>query len=241
MRVLSGSRSGGALAESCLAAIVEDRNVQSAQHVIESVLATEDGDRPGVAADAAEDCARIADLIDSPALLERSSLPVLRGFLARLDSVIDDAVVERIDWVPVRCVDGYEEWEEVTVRQRDPRGDAIIAIAAELERVIELAAKALAGLCPGRERRLSHYKRALVVPPDSLDLERARWLIATMGLARGTEGGRAIAVLARRGYPSTSVSISGTTSGSFRSGTTLRQRRARSSRAHRSSSTTWAP
>jgi hypothetical protein len=100
---------------------------------------------PGLIADPVSDeCSRVADLLDSPGLFERPSLAVLRGFLARLDAVIDELVIERRDWVPVRCVDGYEEFEEVTVRERDTRADAVIAIAGQLERVIELAARTVA-------------------------------------------------------------------------------------------------
>jgi hypothetical protein len=74
------------------------------------------------------------------------------------------------------------------------------AIPPERQRRFDRAVKALADLCAGRERRLSHYKRAPGGSPDPLDLERARWLLVAMGLARGTDGGGAIAALARRGH-----------------------------------------
>jgi hypothetical protein len=74
------------------------------------------------------------------------------------------------------------------------------AIPPERQRRFDRAFAALAALCPGRERRLSDFKRSGTVPSDPLDLERARWLLIAMGLARGTEGGAAIAGLARLGY-----------------------------------------
>jgi hypothetical protein len=74
------------------------------------------------------------------------------------------------------------------------------AIAPDRQRRFDRAFQALAMLCLGQERRLSDYKSAYAMRIDPLALERARWLLLIMGLARGTEGGRAIAVLARRGY-----------------------------------------
>jgi hypothetical protein len=74
------------------------------------------------------------------------------------------------------------------------------AIPPERQRRFDCAFRALAALCPGREGRLSDFKRAGFVQSDPLDLERARWLLVAMGLARGTDGGMAIARLARRGY-----------------------------------------
>jgi hypothetical protein len=74
------------------------------------------------------------------------------------------------------------------------------AIAPDRQRRFDRAFQALAALCPGRERRLSHYKVAPRTIIEPLVVERARWLIVAMSLARGTEGSRTIAVLARRGY-----------------------------------------
>lgn len=93
---------------------------------------------------AGEDCAGIADLLDDSTLFERSTLAALREFLVRIEDVIDGTFVERRVWVPVRCIDGHEEYEKITVRDRDPRGDALAAIAVELETVIELAARTVA-------------------------------------------------------------------------------------------------
>lgn len=74
------------------------------------------------------------------------------------------------------------------------------AIAPNRQRRFDRAFQALAALCPGRERRLSDFKVAHVARIDPLAMERARWLIVAMTLVRGTEGGRALVVLARRGY-----------------------------------------
>ncbi|MCU0230430.1 MAG: hypothetical protein MUC67_03515 [Acidobacteria bacterium] len=67
-------------------------------------------------------------------------------------------------------------------------------------RRFDRACHALAQLCLGRERRLGNWIAAQDVTTDPLVIERARWLLIVMGHARGTEGGRAIASLARRGY-----------------------------------------
>jgi hypothetical protein len=74
------------------------------------------------------------------------------------------------------------------------------AIPPDRQRRFDHAFRALAALCPGRERRLSDYKIATTTQIDPLDLERARWLLVSMGIARATEGGAAIARLARLGF-----------------------------------------
>lgn len=89
-------------------------------------------------------CARFADLLEQADLFERSTIAALREFLSSVDDALEATLVERRDWVPVRCLDGYEDYEEVTFWQSDARGDAIAAIAAELETVIELATRTVA-------------------------------------------------------------------------------------------------
>jgi hypothetical protein len=74
------------------------------------------------------------------------------------------------------------------------------AIAPDRQRRFDRAFQALAELCPGRERRLSDYKVAPYVAIDPLTVETARSLLHAMALSRDTAGGRAISLLARRGY-----------------------------------------
>jgi hypothetical protein len=78
------------------------------------------------------------------------------------------------------------------------------AIAPERQRRFDLAFRAIASLCPGRERRISDYKAARSAHIDPLTIERVRWLLVTMSLARGTEGGAAMTAILRRGYTVTS-------------------------------------
>lgn len=78
------------------------------------------------------------------------------------------------------------------------------AIPPERQRRFDRAFLALAALCPGRERRVSHFKSAHLVRIDPLDIERARWLLVAMALSRGTAGGAAMAAILRRGYTVTS-------------------------------------
>jgi hypothetical protein len=65
--------------------------------------------------------------------------------LGDLCDVIETAVVRgtrrRTDWIAVRCIDGYEEFEEIARLERTPTGEALAAIAAELRAVIDLAAQ----------------------------------------------------------------------------------------------------
>jgi hypothetical protein len=97
-----------------------------------------------LAGDAGADCCRVADLLEQADLFERPTNAALREFLAALEDALEATFVERRDWVPVRCLDGYEDYEEVTIRRRDARGDAIAAIAAELETVIDPATRTVA-------------------------------------------------------------------------------------------------
>jgi hypothetical protein len=91
-----------------------------------------------------EECATIADILVHGDIFKQATIVSLRDFLVKLDDVIDGTTVARREWAPVRCLDGYEDWQEVTIRGRTERGDAIAAIAAELERVIELTVQTAA-------------------------------------------------------------------------------------------------
>jgi hypothetical protein len=92
----------------------------------------------------AKDCARLAGMLDDQALFEQSTIAALRELLGTIKDAIEDRTDERQVWVPVRCIDGDEEFEPVTVRERDLRARALAAIAAELGPVIELAARTVA-------------------------------------------------------------------------------------------------
>jgi hypothetical protein len=75
----------------------------------------------------------------------------------------------------------------------------------ERQRRFEAARRALEQMCrlyPPRRSDLLDAWWADVAPEE---IERVRWLIAAMELARGTRGGAAIAALAERGYAVTAV------------------------------------
>lgn len=91
-----------------------------------------------------EECGTIADVLEQGDIFEQPTIASLREFVAMLDDVIDGTIVERRDWAPVRCLDGYEDWQEVIIRGRTERGDAIAAIAKELQLVIELTTHTVA-------------------------------------------------------------------------------------------------
>jgi hypothetical protein len=80
-------------------------------------------------------------------------------------------------------------------------------ITPEGQRRFEAARRALAQMCPGRERRRSDWINAEWAEVAPRDLERVRWLLVAMGRARGTKGGDAVARLAERGYAVASGSL----------------------------------
>jgi hypothetical protein len=73
-------------------------------------------------------------------------------------------------------------------------------IAPHQQRAFEAARRAAMLLCRGYDRRPSRFRHHRDPEEDPETIERVRWLIVAMGLARGTPGGLAIAALARRGY-----------------------------------------
>lgn len=78
------------------------------------------------------------------------------------------------------------------------------SIPPERQRAFEAARRAAMALCPGHGRRGSFH--ALEGRMDPLVVERVRWLVVAMGVARGTPGGVAVAGIARLGYVVTATS-----------------------------------
>jgi hypothetical protein len=81
-------------------------------------------------------------------------------------------------------------------------------ITPERQRRFEAARRALEQMChvyPPRKSDLLDARWHTVTPEE---IERARWLMVSMGLARGTPGGAAIAALAERGYAVATVRFS---------------------------------
>lgn len=74
-----------------------------------------------------------------------------------------------------------------------------LRISPDQQRAYERARRAAMALCPGLLTPDSSrpWQTCIV---DSESIERYRFLIAAMGVARGTPGGLAIAALAHRGY-----------------------------------------
>ncbi|MCU0230431.1 MAG: hypothetical protein MUC67_03520 [Acidobacteria bacterium] len=83
----------------------------------------------------------IADRMEGERLFDRFTLRALGTLAEEIDGAVERETAEQVDWVPMRCIDGDEEFEPVTVRRRTPRGDALAAIAAELRAVTGLVAR----------------------------------------------------------------------------------------------------
>lgn len=73
-------------------------------------------------------------------------------------------------------------------------------IAPHQQRAFEAARRAATPLCPGYDRRPTRFRHGPGTELDPETIERVRWLVVAMGVARGTPGGLAVAAIARRGY-----------------------------------------
>lgn len=73
-------------------------------------------------------------------------------------------------------------------------------IAPQQQKAFEAARRAAMLLCPGYDRRPTRFRHSPETELDPEVIERVRWLIVAMGVARGTSGGLAVAAIARRGY-----------------------------------------
>lgn len=81
------------------------------------------------------------------------------------------------------------------------------SIPPDRQRAFEAARRAAMALCPGHCGRRTRFHAIAAGAEDPLVVERVRWLLVAMGVARGTPGGRAIAEIARLGYVMISTSI----------------------------------
>lgn len=79
------------------------------------------------------------------------------------------------------------------------------SIPRERQRAFESARRAAMSLCRGQDKGRYHLIGA--EEEDPAVIERVRWLVVAMGVARGTPGGRAIAEIARLGYVVTRTPI----------------------------------
>ena len=62
-------------------------------------------------------------------------------------------------------------------------------------------------LCRGQDKRQGRYHLIGAEEEDPVVIERVRWLVVAMGVARGTPGGLAIAEIARLDYAVTLTPI----------------------------------
>jgi hypothetical protein len=86
----------------------------------------------------------LANRLTGKTLFELSTIAELRDLHDVVEIAAARETVRRSDWVPMRCIDGYEEFEQITRWERTPRGDALMAIGVEMRAVIDLAAQTLA-------------------------------------------------------------------------------------------------
>lgn len=83
----------------------------------------------------------LANRLSGKALFELSTIAELRDLHDVVEIAAGRETVRRSDWVPTRCIDGCEEFEEITRWEKTPRGEAVAAIGCELRAVIDLAAQ----------------------------------------------------------------------------------------------------
>lgn len=80
-------------------------------------------------------------------------------------------------------------------------------IAPDRQRAFEAARREAMALCPGHLGRRTRFHGITSIAAEPAVVERVRWLVVAMGVARGTPGGRAVAEIARLGYVVTSSPI----------------------------------
>jgi hypothetical protein len=81
---------------------------------------------------ASEDLAALANRMERKALFDRAMCADLRGLIAEIEAATDRETDEQIDWVPVRCLDGDEEFEPIIREVRSRHGEALAKVGERL-------------------------------------------------------------------------------------------------------------
>jgi hypothetical protein len=70
--------------------------------------------------------------MERKALFDRAMCADLRGLIAEIEAATDRETDEQIDWVPVRCLDGDEEFEPIIREVRSRHGEALAKVGERL-------------------------------------------------------------------------------------------------------------
>ena len=104
--------------------------------LLEPALTAAGRGRRGNAVAAALDC--LAHGLEGPDLFEEGTVAALRLRLAEIAADVQRHTAPAVAWLPVRYVDGVEEFEPVNVTRRTPEGDALAAAGARIKTLIAL-------------------------------------------------------------------------------------------------------
>jgi hypothetical protein len=81
---------------------------------------------------ASEDLAALAVRMERKAIFDCAMRADLRGLVAEIEAATDRETDEQIDWVPVRCRDGDEEFEPIIREVRSRHGEALAKVGERL-------------------------------------------------------------------------------------------------------------
>lgn len=83
----------------------------------------------------------LASRLAAKALFEPRTVAALRHLLDVVEMAASREVYPQSEWIPVRCIHGFEEFEEVTCWYRTPKGDALGEIGSRLRILIRHVAQ----------------------------------------------------------------------------------------------------
>jgi hypothetical protein len=99
----------------------------------------------------------LAMRMDRKAIFDRSMRDGLRDLLAEIEAATDRETRERVDWVPVRCIDGAEEFEPIVRQVRTRHGEALAKVGERLGLLLALVERT--GALLAAERLLRRRRR----------------------------------------------------------------------------------
>lgn len=97
-----------------------------------------------------EGLAALAENMEGEGIFDRAMRAELRGVLAEIEAATDRETRERVDWVPVRCIDGAEEFEPIVRQVRTRHGAALATVGERLGTLLALVERTEALLAAAR-------------------------------------------------------------------------------------------
>jgi hypothetical protein len=79
-----------------------------------------------------DDLAALAARMEREAIFDRAMRTDLRDLIAEIEAVTERETRQQVDWVPVRCIDGAEEFEPIVRHERSRHGDALAKVGERL-------------------------------------------------------------------------------------------------------------